>query len=113
MISIDCSHPDLEEFISIKNDLTRVTKANISVRVTDDFMQAVEDDGDWNLHFETEHGDKMNKVVKAKEIYRVLCKNNWSFAEPGLLFWDRIESYNLLSEDPNFHYAGVNPCARP
>jgi ribonucleoside-diphosphate reductase alpha chain len=111
MISIDCSHPDLEEFISIKNDLTRVTKANISVRVTDDFMQAVEDDGDWNLHFETEHGDKMNKVVKAKEIYRVLCKNNWSFAEPGLLFWDRIESYNLLSEDPNFHYAGVNPCA--
>ena len=111
MISIDCSHPDLEEFISIKNDLTRVTKANISVRVTDDFMQAVENDSDWNLHFETEHGDKMNKVVKAKEIYRVLCKNNWSFAEPGLLFWDRIETYNLLSEDPNFKYAGVNPCA--
>lgn len=111
MISIDCSHPDLEEFISIKNDLTRVTKANISVRVTDDFMQAVENDSDWNLHFETEHGDKMNKVVKAKEIYRVLCKNNWSFAEPGLLFWDRIETYNLLSEDSNFKYAGVNPCA--
>jgi len=111
MISIECSHPDLEEFISIKNDLTRVTKANISVRVTNDFMQAVEDDSDWNLYFETEHGDKMNKVVKAKEIYRVLCKNNWSFAEPGILFWDKIEKYNLLSEDPDFHYAGVNPCA--
>ena len=111
MISIDCTHPDLEEFISVKNDLTRVTKANISVRVSDDFMEAVENDSDWELYFRTEHGDEMRKVVKAKEIYRLLCKNNHSFAEPGILYWDRIENYNLLSEDENFRYAGVNPCA--
>ena len=111
MISIDCHHPDLEEFINIKNDLNAVTKANISVRITDDFMDAVVNKKDWNLFFETEDGDKLVKTVKAHEIFRLLAKNNWSMAEPGILFWDRIEKYNLLSEDPNFKYAGVNPCA--
>ena len=111
MLSIDCSHPDLEEFISVKNDLTRVTKANISVRISNAFMKAVENDSDWELYFKTEHGDEMRKIVKAKEIFRLLSKNNWSMAEPGILFWDRIENYNLLSEDDEFHYAGVNPCA--
>ena len=111
MISIDCHHPDLEEFINIKNDLNAVTKANISVRITDDFMDAVINKKDWELFFETENGDKLVKTVKAHEIFRLLAKNNWSMAEPGILFWDRIENYNLLSEDPNFKYAGVNPCA--
>lgn len=111
MLSISCDHPDLEEFIEIKNDLTRVTKANISVRVNDGFMNAVINDLDWELYFKTEHGDEMKKVVKAKKLFRLLSKNNWSMAEPGILFWDRIENYNLLSEDENFHYAGVNPCA--
>ena len=111
MISISCSHPDLEEFIEVKNDLTRVTKANISVRISDAFMEAVEQDKDWELYFKTEHGDEMCKVVNARKIFKLLSKNNHSMAEPGILFWDRIENYNLLSEDPNFHYAGVNPCA--
>ncbi len=111
MLSIDCTHPDLEEFIEIKNDLNRVTKANISVRVNNDFMNAVKNDLDWELYFKTEHGDEMRKVVKAKQLFRLLSKNNWSMAEPGILFWDRIENYSLLSEDENFHYAGVNPCA--
>ena len=111
MISIDCHHPDLEEFINIKNDLNAVTKANISVRITSDFMNAVVNKRDWDLFFETEDGDKLVKTVKAHEIFRLLAKNNWSMAEPGILFWDRIEKYNLLSEDPNFKYAGVNPCA--
>ena len=112
MLSISCTHPDLEEFIEIKNDLTRVTKANISFRVNNDFMKAVEKDLDWELYFKTEHGDEMRKVVKAKQLFRLLSKNNHSMAEPGILFWDRIENYNLLSEDNNFKYAGVNPCAR-
>ena len=111
MISIDCHHPDLEEFINIKNDLNAVTKANISVRITDDFMGAVANKKDWQLFFETESGDVLVKTVKAHEIFRLLAKNNWSMAEPGILFWDRIENYNLLSEDPDFKYAGVNPCA--
>lgn len=109
MISIDCTHPDLEEFISIKNDLDKVTKANISVRISDEFMKAVIDDKDWELYFKTEH-EEMRKIVKAKEIFKLLCKNNWDYAEPGILFWDKIKNYNLLSEDKDFEYAGVNPC---
>ena len=111
MISIDCHHPDLEEFINIKTDLNKVTKANISVRITDDFMNAVVNDLSWNLYFTTESGDTLEKEVKAKEIFHLLAKNNWDYAEPGILFWDTIEDYNIMSEDSDFRYAGVNPCA--
>ena len=110
MLSLDCTHPELIDFINIKTDLDKVTKANISVRVNDDFMRAVENDEDWVLNFETEN-DRMEEVVKAKEVFQLLCKNNWNFAEPGILYWSRIEDYNLLSKDWEFKYAGVNPCA--
>lgn len=111
MISMDCSHPEIIDFINIKTDLERVTKANISVKITNDFMKAVKEDKNWELYFKTEH-EEIKKIVKAKEIFRLLCKNNWDFAEPGILFWDRISNYNLLSEDKDFEYAGTNPCAR-
>ena len=110
MLSMDCTHPEIIDFINIKTDLNRVTKANISVRITDDFMKAVKNDEDWELYFKTEH-EEIKKTVKAKEIFKLLCKNNWDYAEPGILFWDRIKNYNILSEDENFEYAGVNPCA--
>lgn len=112
MISIACDHPDVEEFIEIKNDLNRVTKANISVRVTNKFMEAVERDLDFKLSFTREEtGQVIEKNIKARELFHKICENNWNMAEPGLLFWDTIENYNLLSEDKNFHYEGVNPCA--
>lgn len=112
MISIDCTHPDLEKFITVKSDLGKVTSANISVKVTDDFMRAVRDDANWELHFDRpETGEIISKTVKAKDIFRLLCENNWNYAEPGILFWDKIESWNLLSDNPDFHYAGTNPCA--
>lgn len=112
MISLDCHHPDLLDFINIKTKEGAVTKANISVRVTDDFMQAVENDEDWVMSFtRPETGETVAKTAKAKDIFRQLCQNNYNWAEPGILYWDRIESWNLLSEDPNFHYAGTNPCA--
>ncbi len=112
MISIDCTHPDLEKFITIKSDLNKVTSANISVRVSDDFMRAVQNDCDWELYFHRPETDEtITKIVKAKEIYHLLCENNWNYAEPGILFWDRIEGYNLLNNNPEFKYAGTNPCA--
>lgn len=108
MISIDCTHPDLEEFINLKSDLNLCTKANISVRVSDDFMKAVIDDKDWTLYFDTDH-ESIEKTVKAKDIFMLLAKRNWEMAEPGILYWDNIENYNMLNTDPNFKYAGVNP----
>lgn len=112
MISIDCTHPDLEKFITVKSDLKKVTSANISVRVNSDFMRAVKEGKDWQLKFERpETGETISKTINAKDIWHLLCKNNWNYAEPGILFWDTIESYNLNSNNPNFEYAGTNPCA--
>jgi len=111
MISLDCHHPDLEEFIDVKKDLNRVTKANISVRITDDFMQAVKENKEFELSFtRDETGEVIKKTVNAKDVFMKLAQNNWEMAEPGCLFWDRIENYNLMSESDEFHYAGVNPC---
>ena len=112
MISIPCDHPDIEEFIECKSDLNRVTKANISIRITDDFMKAVQNDEDWYLSFVREEtGENIYKQVKAKDLYHKFCEMNWDYAEPGMLFWDRIKGWNLLSEDDEFEYAGTNPCA--
>lgn len=112
MISIDCHHPDLLEFIDIKTKPDSVTKANISVKVTDDFMQAVKDDREWVMSFtRPETGETITKVERAVDIFNKLCQNNWDWAEPGILFWDRIENWNLLSNNDKFHYAGTNPCA--
>ena len=112
MISISDTHPDLEKFITIKSDLNKVNYANISVRISDAFMKAVEEDKDWELKFERkETGEVISKTVKAKELFRKLCEQNWDYAEPGMLFWDRINNYNLLSNTKSFKYAGVNPCA--
>lgn len=111
MLSIDCTHPDLEEFINLKTDLNICTKANISVRVSDKFMQAVKNDLDWELSFTSNH-ETIKKIVKAKEIFMLLAKRNWEMAEPGILYWDRISDYNMLNLDSSFKYVGTNPCAR-
>lgn len=133
MISIDIEHPDVEAFIDCKTELNKVTGANISVKTNDGFMHAVETDSDYILHWPTSITDYVydeevpyNKLmrtistnnetvyykrVKAKEIFNKLVKNNWDYAEPGILYWDTIKSWNILSNDPEFEYAGVNPCA--
>lgn len=111
MISISCDHPDIEDFITIKSDLDKITKANLSIRVTDEFMQAVKNDSTYTLSFTREEtGEKIKKTIKAKELFDKFCYMNWDYGEPAFLFWDRVKSYNLLSEDDAFEYAGVNPC---
>ena len=109
MISISCEHPDIEEFISIKKDLDKVTKANISIRMTDKFMQAAKDRKNVTLSFITEVGEKIEKTVNSYDILMQIAKSNWEMGEPGMLFWDRISNWNLLSNNPEFEYAGVNP----
>lgn len=112
MISLSCNHPDLEDFIKVKSDLNKVNKANISVRITDKFMQAVENREKFTLQFTREEtGETIKKEVDAFEIFRTICTMNWDYAEPGVLFWDRINNWNLLSLDDEFSYAGTNPCA--
>ncbi len=112
MISIDSSHPDVEEFIDLKTDLDKVTKANISIRIHKDFMEAVKRNEQYTLHYTREAtGEVVESQVKARELFRRIAETNWDYAEPGALFWDRITSWNLLSNTEEFSYAGVNPCA--
>lgn len=112
MINMDCTHPDIEEFIDVKNDLKKVNHANISVNVTDEFMKAVIEDKDFELYFRVEAtGEEIRKTIRARELFKKIAKNNWNMAEPGLLFIDRINSWHLMSEDEDFEFAGVNPCA--
>lgn len=112
MISIDSSHPDVEEFIDLKTDLDKVTKANISIRIREDFMEAVKKNEEYTLHYTREAtGEVVESKVKARELFRRIAETNWDYAEPGALFWDRITGWNLLSNTKEFSYAGVNPCA--
>ena len=112
MISMDINHPDIEDFIDIKTDLNKVTKANISVRINDKFMEAVENKEKYVCRFIVEETNEViEKEVDAYKLFMKLITNNWDFAEPGILFWDNIERYHLLSDDKEFKYAGVNPCA--
>ena len=111
MISMDVSHPDIEEFIDIKTDLNAVTKANISVKITDEFIQAVKNNEKYPCVFTLENGGTICKCIDAREIMDKLALNNWRMGEPGILYWDRIQNYNLLQHFDNFKYAGVNPCA--
>lgn len=131
MLSIDVRHPDVFEFINIKTDLNKVLGANISIRVTDDFMQAVEQDTDYVLRwpcdfniskqtFDSLELDKFTQIdtmagpvylkkINAKKLFNQLVLNNWDYAEPGILYWSNIETYNLLQYDSDFEYTGVNP----
>lgn len=112
MLSLSCEHPDLEEFIGIRSDLDRVTKANISIRITDKFMAAVKNKTPFTLSFtRLETGETITKEIDAYEMFHKMCEMNWDYAEPGMLFWDRINNWNLLSCDDEFEYAGTNPCA--
>lgn len=112
MISMDCHHPDIEQFIDIKKDLNKITSANISIRFTNDFMKAVINDEDFELSFTREETDEViTKIIKAREVFKKLSDSNWDMGEPGCLFWDNICNYNLLSNTKEFSYAGTNPCA--
>ncbi len=112
MLTISCDHPDLEEFMSVKTDLERVTKANMSIRDTNEFMGCDKQRTMFEQKFDRpESNEKIRKELNAAEFFEKLCYTNWDYGEPGCLYWDRISSWNLLSEFPNYSYAGTNPCA--
>ena len=112
MLTMSCDHPDLEEFMSVKTDLERVTKANMSIRVTDEFMGCVKQRTMFQQKFDRpESNEQIRKELNAAEFFEKLCYTNWDYGEPGCLYWDRISSWNLLSEFPDYSYAGTNPCA--
>ena len=130
MISEHVDHPDIKEFIMIKDDLTKITGANVSVKITDEFMKAVKADEDYLLKWPVDAKQPIimeqliyNKLykrddgsyvkrVKAREIWDMIIKQAHKNAEPGVLFWD-----NIIKESPadcysklGFTTKGTNPC---
>ena len=96
MISIDCSHPDVEAFVDLKTDLNKVTKANISVRINREFMEAVKNNQMYRLHYTREAtGETIEKEINARELFRHIAEVNWDYGEPGALFWDRVCEWKL------------------
>ena len=111
MISMPVNHPDIEDFVDAKMELGKITKANISVMMNDEFMKAVENKEKYLCKFVVEStGEVIAKEVDAAKLFRKFCFNNWDMAEPGMLFWDTIENYNMMSADKSFEYGGTNPC---
>lgn len=112
MITIDIAHPDVEQFISIKQDLSKVTGANISVRLSDEFMNSVANDTDYTLRFPIDSPTpKFTKTVKARDLWKTIIKCAHNTAEPGLIFWDRQHYYSTSSVYPGFRNVSTNPCS--
>nr|DAG98205.1 MAG TPA: ribonucleoside-diphosphate reductase, adenosylcobalamin-dependent [Crassvirales sp.] len=134
MLSMSINHPDIEEFITKKQDLTKVTGANISVKVTDEFMQAVENDKDYILRFpvdesvpqglmieempynelwffsDDDHPNSFFKKVRARELWDTLMHCAWNTAEPGIMFEGAMHNYSPDGVYPDFKMVGTNPC---
>lgn len=110
MLTLPVTHPDILEFINIKNDLSKVTKANISVMINDDFMYAVKYDKEWHMKFYADTGEIIERVVPAKLIFHEISKSAWNTAEPGVLYWDRVKKWHINSENHNMKYRSTNPC---
>ena len=113
MITMDIRHPDIEDFITMKHDLTKVTGANVSIKVRDDFMEAVKNGEDYTLQFPVESTKPtFSTVVNAKELWEKIIQSATKTAEPGLLMWDNIVN-NLPAEcysDHGFKTITTNPC---
>ena len=104
MATMRCDHPDVEKFISAKQDPVRLRMFNMSVLITDPFMEAVKADAEWDLVFE----GKVYKTVRALELWNSIMKSTYGFAEPGVIFIDRINKANNLSYCETI--AATNPC---
>ncbi|WP_380053676.1 adenosylcobalamin-dependent ribonucleoside-diphosphate reductase [Falsihalocynthiibacter sp. SS001] len=104
MATMRCDHPDIEDFISAKRDSARLRMFNLSVLVTDDFMEAVKADGSWDLKF----GDKIYHTIQARDLWNKIMQGTYDYAEPGVIFIDRINQANNLNYCETI--AATNPC---
>lgn len=115
MLTMRCDHPDIFRFVQMKSDLQKVTGANVSVRISDKLMEAVRDDGEFDLWFDFDNPkyDNIRKTIKARELWNHIVKYATKTAEPGILMWDNIlrESPADIYSDYGFRTISTNPCS--
>ena len=104
MATMRCDHPDIEDFITAKSDAARLRMFNVSVLITDPFMEAVKADGEWELKFDGE----VFRTVRALELWNKIMQGTYDYAEPGVIFIDRINKANNLGYCETI--AATNPC---
>jgi len=111
---MDVRHPDIEHFVKMKHDLTKVTGANVSIKISDDFMEAVQSNASFTLQFPVGvPNPTIRKEIDARQLWNVIVESATKTAEPGLLMWGNIEKY-LPAEcyaDVGFKTICTNPCA--
>lgn len=113
LISLNCDHPDVEEFLTIKQNNDKIQGANISICFTDDFMTSVISNENFELHFKNEeNGEEVKKEINARDFFRKFCEAQYDWGEPGALFIDNVRECNLLSGYPINEYRidTTNPC---
>jgi len=104
MATLRCDHPDIEEFVAVKADPTRLRNFNLSVLVTDAFIQAVREDRPWDLVF----GGRVYRTVRARDLWERIMRATYEYAEPGVIFIDRINDENNLAYCEQIY--ATNPC---
>ncbi len=104
MATMRCDHPDVEDFIAAKSDSARLRMFNMSVLITDDFMEAVKADGPWELKFD----DVIYHTLPARDLWNKIMRATYDYAEPGVIFIDRINKMNNLAYCESI--AATNPC---
>ncbi|WP_238364844.1 adenosylcobalamin-dependent ribonucleoside-diphosphate reductase [Mesobacterium pallidum] len=104
MATMRCDHPDIEQFITAKSDSARLRMFNLSVLVTDAFMEAVKSGGSWDLQFD----GKVYHTVEARDLWNKIMQSTYDYAEPGVIFIDRINAANNLNYIETI--AATNPC---
>ncbi|MDD4031904.1 MAG: adenosylcobalamin-dependent ribonucleoside-diphosphate reductase [Bacteroidales bacterium] len=113
MLSISIKHPDAEEFIDAKMESGKVTGANVSVKIDDDFMRSVVNGGKYEQHYPIDSKTPAyRQEVDARQVWNKIIHNAWKSAEPGVLFWDTIirESVPDCYDDLGFKTVSTNPC---
>ena len=110
MITLDVTHPDIEDFVTIKKDKKSVRYANISVKVYDEFMKAVEDDKPFTLYFKNDKVE-FKREIKARDIWNKIIDTAVNTGDPGIMFWDRMKSESPTEYDDRMAIKGTNPCS--
>lgn len=113
LIAMNCTHPDIEEFLDVKKNNDKIQMANISIKFTTEFMQAVQKRQDFQLRFTTEIGEEITKTINAAEFFHKFAEAQWDYAEPGAIFIDRVKNWNILAGYPENEYKidVSNPCS--
>ncbi len=109
MLVLNITHPDAIDFITAKLDLNKINGANISLAVSDDFMEKYNNNEDWVMSYESPH-EVIEKRINARELMELISYSNHTMGDPGLLFIDRVNTYHLLSEYDEVKFTATNPC---